>query len=136
MQEGRRICSWLRKGCAGYTGQMRKQFKLKPEQIVPIIEGLGSCLASDQITVDGRKVGYMYREKPDRPDDSGWRFFSGDESQEYCDSPAHFEIYNVNTIANYDAQIIPLLASLYPSAWVRSEGGAFEEVSPPNVAPS
>jgi hypothetical protein len=47
----------------------------------------------------------MYREAPDNPDDSGWRFFAGDESQEYLDNSRNLEIENVNTIANYDPEI-------------------------------
>src|SRR5215831_15426900 len=47
----------------------------------------GSCLASDMITVHGHPVGFMYREEPDNELDSGWRFFAGSESQEYCDDP-------------------------------------------------
>ena len=60
-----------------------------------------------------------YREPPDFPDDSGWRFFSGSESAEYLDDPAHTEIYDVNTIANYDAAILPLLDSPIGSAFER-----------------
>lgn len=70
---------------------------------------MGYCYASDMITVEGMQVGYMYREEPDRNDDSGWRFFSGEESQQYADDASNFAIYDVNTIANYDKEIIPFL---------------------------
>lgn len=36
-------------------------------------------------------------------------FFSGTETQEYVDDPNNIEIYDVNTIANYDSAIIPFL---------------------------
>ncbi len=48
----------------------------------------------------------MYRELPDNKIDSGWRFFAGDETQEYCDGHKNFALYDVNTIANYDPAII------------------------------
>ena len=72
----------------------------------------------------------MYREEPDFPDDSGWRFFSGKESQDYIEDPANTTIYEVNTIANYDPSIIPLLDSAVGSAFERRGwfGGKFVAV--------
>jgi hypothetical protein len=37
--------------------------------------------------VDGRPVGFIYREAPDATHDSGWPFLSGSESQEYLEAP-------------------------------------------------
>ena len=88
-----------------------KHFKIKTDQIKPLAFGRGSCIATDLITVAGHKVGYMYREEPDNRLDSGWRFMSGLESQEYMDNANNLELYDVNTIANYDEDIIPLLDS-------------------------
>jgi hypothetical protein len=96
-----------------------KPFKIAAANIKPLAEGRGACMATDAITVEGRKVGYMYREPPDFPEDSGWRFFSGTESQEMLEDPGHTEIYDVNTIANYDPEIIPLLDSPAGSAFER-----------------
>lgn len=90
---------------------MHKIFKLKPEDIQQLIEPLGSCLASDKITVDGMPVGYMYRENPEEENDSGWRFLSGTETQNYIDDPNNSMVFEVNTMANYDASIIPYLKS-------------------------
>ncbi len=89
---------------------MQKDFKLKTEEFVELVPQMGSCFATDKITVDGMQVGYMYREQPDRAIDSGWRFFSGTEDQEYIDDLNNTMIYNVNTIANYDPAIIPYLS--------------------------
>jgi hypothetical protein len=72
----------------------------------------------------------MYREKPGNPIDSGWRFFSGDESQEFADRAENFELYDVNTIANYDPEIIPLLDKPVGSAWARNTDGGFEAEAP------
>lgn len=92
---------------------MRKRFKLKAEEIVDLILPMGCCFATDKITVEGLPVNWMYREEPENEFDSGWRFFSGTETQEYIDDPKNIAIYNVNTIANYDMSIIPYLT--YPS---------------------
>lgn len=90
---------------------MTKQFKLLKEQIKPIAEGFGSCIATDKITVEGHVVRFMYREKSDNQLDSGWRFMSGFEDEEYMNDANNLAIYDVNTIANYDPSIIPFLAS-------------------------
>nr|WP_211355733.1 DUF2185 domain-containing protein [Gallaecimonas pentaromativorans] len=107
---------------------MVKNFKLKAEQIKELAKGHGGCIATDMITVEGKPVGYMYREAPNNPQDSGWCFMSGYESQEYMDEPANHEIYDVNTIANYDPEIIPLLNSPIGSAFERNESGVFVEI--------
>jgi len=86
-----------------------KQFKLPKEQIKPLAHGYGACFASDMITVEGHKVGYMYREDADFKEDGGWRFLSGYEDDAYMENPDNLGVYDVNTIANYDPDIIPFL---------------------------
>jgi hypothetical protein len=110
---------------------MAKCFKLEPSQIQPLAKGRGSCIASDHITVEGRPVGYMYRENPDNRVDSGWRFFSGTESQDFADNPDNFAMYDVNTIANYDPSIIPFLDEAPGSAWGRDDIGGFAREAAP-----
>jgi len=104
-----------------------KSFRLDATQIKQLVTGHGYCYASDRITVDGKLVGYMYRERPDKAGDSGWRFFSGDEAQDYADNATNFAMYDVNTIANYDPKIIPYLDTPPPSAFARDTvAGTFE----------
>lgn len=99
-----------------------KDFFLKAEQIKQIIPAYGHCMATDEITVQGKKVGYMYRQNPRDKGDSGWVFLSGLESQEYLDNASNLAIYDVNTIANYDGDIIPLLDSVVGSQYERKGG--------------
>ena len=101
---------------------LEKSFKIPGEEIKQLIPNMGACFATDRITVDGMKVGYMYREEPDKDVDSGWRFFSGDESQEYADNPENTSIYAVNTICNYDPAIIPFLSAPIGSSFGRVPG--------------
>jgi hypothetical protein len=100
-----------------------KSFRIAAESIEPLATGLGACFATDRITVDGLQVSYAYREAPDFAQDSGWRFFSGDEDQAYVDEPANTEIYDVNTIANYDPEIVPILNTPAPAAFERARPG-------------
>ena len=107
----------------------KKPFRLREDQIRPIAEGHGACFATDMITCEGRKVAFMYRESPDEEIDSGWRFMSGFESDEYMDNPGNNAVYDVNTIANYDPDIIPFLDAPIGSAFERRNGtGPFAEV--------
>ena len=107
----------------------KKPFRLRADQIKPIATGYGGCFATDMITCDGRKVAFMYREEPDFDVDSGWRFFSGFESDDYVNNPDNIAIYDINTIANDDPDIIPFLDAPVGSSFERENGtGPFVEV--------
>jgi hypothetical protein len=110
-----------------------KKFRPSPEECVPLASGFGSCLASDRITVDGCRMGYVYREAPDNALDSGWRFLAGDASRAYTDNPKNFELCDVNTVANYDRDILPMLESDPGCAFARTDGGPLlaEAFEPP-----
>ncbi len=81
---------------------MEKSYRLTKDEIRPLIRNYGGCIATDTITIDGYPVRFMYREDPDNPLDSGWRFLSGFESDDYMEDPENSGIFDVNTIANYD----------------------------------
>ena len=100
----------------------KKDFAIK--EIKHLTDLPGYCLATDRIMRDGLPVGYMYRETPDNENDSGWRFFSGDEDQDYVDNPDNIGLYALNTVANYSPDIIPLLESPYGSSFARAEDGS------------
>ncbi len=105
------------------------KFKLKPAEIKDLIPEMGSCLASDKITVEGSPVGFMYREPPEDENDTGWRFIAGSESQDYIDDPVNSMIFEVNVIANYDPAIIPYLRLPVGSELERlSETDKFEKI--------
>ena len=116
---------------------LSKIFRIPGSQIKPLAQGRGGCMATDMITVQGERVGYMYRLAPDPKSsfykiDSGWTFLSGTESQAYLDEPSNIAIYDVNTIANYDPEIIPLLGAPFGSAFARDDQGKFVVTTPPS----
>ena len=111
-------------------GVQPKQFAIPQLALKEVYQGEGpqGCIATDRIVVDGAPVGYCYREEPDPGDeawDSGWRFTAGDESGAYMDDPDKSGVYALNTICNYDSDIIPLLDSEPGTAWSRGEDGVF-----------
>jgi hypothetical protein len=112
---------WLRQLLARQPE--RKKFALPKEQFKQLVYGYGGCIASDMITVQGLPVGFMYRQKPQNNIDSGWRFMSGFENDEYMANAKNHEVYDVNTIANYDQSIIPLLESPIGSVFERPAPG-------------
>ena len=85
------------------------KYKIKAKDIKQYVSNYGGCLASKIITQKGKGVNYMYREEPDNDIDSGWRFFSGFETDDYVNNPKNSEVYDVNTIVNYSPDIIPFL---------------------------
>ena len=103
---------------------MSKRFKISAADIRPIVKGYGACFATDRIVVDGERVGYMYREDPGYGSDSGWRFTAGNESDEYMDDPHNHGVYDVNTIANYDPDIVQFLDAPAGSQFVRWPPGS------------
>ncbi len=84
------------------------------------------CIVSDKITKEGWKVGYMFREEPvaGQPD-SGWCFLKGDESEEYMNDSNNHHIFALNTLCNYDSEVIPHLNSPISTSFIRTEGGKF-----------
>jgi len=89
--------------------------------------GPSGCLASNIITKDGWKVGYMYREEPDEGvPDSGWRFMKGDESEEYNNDSNNINVFDLNTICNYDPDIIKYLEYPIGTALIRISRNEFE----------
>jgi hypothetical protein len=106
-----------------------KQYAISEDKIKPLAEGHGAAFATDLITVLGNKIGYMYRDEPDNEYDSGWRFMAGTETDDYMLDANNIGIYDVNTIANYDPDIIPLLDAPIGAAFERPNGtGDFVEV--------
>src|SRR5215831_5563580 len=73
-----------------------------------LARGCGSCLAFDHI-MSPSKGRLLNREPPDHVMDGGWRFFSGEETQEHAADASSFETYDLNTIANYDPDLVPYL---------------------------
>ena len=105
-----------------------KNFKIKKEEIKKLIDikGPTGCIATDRITVEGKKIGYMYKEEGyGMFPDSGWRFFEGNEDEEYIINPENSAIFDLNTICNYYPEIIPYLDSEVGTAFYRDENGKF-----------
>lgn len=85
------------------------------------MNNFGFVFATKMLVEGRKKVRFMYREQSDDPNDSGWRFFCGDEDQKYVDNPDNIGIYDINTILEIDNSILPLINSHNGTAFERED---------------
>lgn len=80
------------------------------------------CFVTARVLHDGAPIGYLYREAPEREDDSGWRIFAGDETDEYfADEDTTFYV-SLGAVLNRDDAILPLLEAEVGSIFERVAG--------------
>jgi len=82
---------------------------LQPEDIKTLVPEMGYSIVSNKVSVNGMKIGFFYREEPEEAEDSGWRFLSGTEKEDYVENPNNSKVFGINTVANFDRAIIPYL---------------------------
>ena len=69
----------------------------------------------------------MYRETPNKENpDSGWRFLAGDEDEAYMNDPSNHHVFSINTICNYDRDIIHYIHAEIGSVYIRTGSNTFE----------
>ena len=88
------------------------------------MDNFGYVLATKMLVDGKRKVRFMYRETPDNDQDSGWRFFCGDEDNEYVNAQDNIAVYDINTILSFDKSIIPYLNAAVGTAFERENENA------------
>jgi len=64
-----------------------------------------------------RQINWVMRSKLNNPQDSGWRFFHGDEDQDYLDDPNNSTIVTLESVLQFE----PKLENVLPS-----NGSAFD----------
>ncbi|WP_066899780.1 DUF2185 domain-containing protein [Streptobacillus notomytis] len=87
------------------------------------------CIISNRITVDGENVGYCYRQKEKLgKNDSGWRFFAGDEDENYLKDPSNFGVYKLSIVCNLDKNVKEILNLPYETELRVNEEGILVKV--------
>lgn len=114
---------------AALAGRWTRKGATPAQPAKALAVGYGACIATHLITVDKRRVGYMYREPPDHAYDSGWRFLTGTEAHAYLHDTRNQGVYDINTIANLDPDIVTFLDAACGSAFERNERGQFVAVA-------
>lgn len=93
------------------------------------INELQRCIVSNHILKDGLSVGFCYREEMNvNFNDSGWRFFAGDETPEYMKNPNNAEVVTLREIIEIDCDVLKLLDAPINRAFARDDNGNFVEV--------
>lgn len=70
----------------------------------------------------------MYRQSPDREQDSGWRVFAGDEPQEYLDETANCVLVPLRELLEKQPALEELFRTPAPVAYEQGEDGGFVAV--------
>lgn len=93
---------------------------------------LGQCVVSQRI-IEGGAIGFFYREAPQFEQDSGWRFFSDEDDDEYVANPEHFVLTPLAEVRRHFPNIEPFL-QMSEGAWELAEDGGF--ISAPDWQPN
>ncbi|MES2924800.1 MAG: DUF2185 domain-containing protein [Verrucomicrobiota bacterium] len=64
-----------------------------------------NALVSEMCFATGECVRFIYRQDADRNEDSGWRMFTGHETQEYNDDPKNVRIVSVGYMLERDPSL-------------------------------
>lgn len=87
-----------------------------------------TCVVTEVITSEGKAVGYMYRDDPVSPTDSGWRFLTGHESEAYMEQPLHYITKPISWILAHHPDVAPHLDAEVGVAFARDDDtGEFAE---------
>ena len=84
---------------------------------------LPRCYVTDRVLYDGQRIGCLYREAPLDEDDSGWRIFSGDESDDYLNDDDHFAYVSLGAVLNRDDSVLALLEDEVGAHFERAADG-------------
>ena len=85
---------------------------------------------SARVAVDGEPVCWLYRDPPERPEDSGWRLFAGDEDDTFLEDPDNARQISLAEIRAMDPSLSKVLEASEGAAYERDgEGQSFREVT-------
>ena len=97
----------------------------------PTLKWLPRCFVTDRVLDDGAPVRWMYREAPMPPQtdddgkitmtDSGWRFFAGDEEDDYLDDPDNTHLVSLGAVLSEDDTMVHLLDAPVGAAFERDD---------------
>lgn len=74
-------------------------------------------------------VRWLYREESEREEDSGWRLFNGDESEEYNSDPSNIRIVNIYHLLDKDRSLLEPFRGKIGSAFEReNKNSSWKEV--------
>jgi hypothetical protein len=82
------------------------------------------AFASNMCLEKGNAVRFLYREPPDRKQDSGWRMFCGEEPEGYVDIPSNISLLIVGFLLDKDPTLLEPLKGSVGEAFEREGRGS------------
>ena len=79
-----------------------------------------SAYVSKLVFEGERTLRFAYREDPDNEEDSGWRLFTGLETDQYVNDPKNIRICNVGWLTDFDPTLFEIFKSDYGSVFERT----------------
>lgn len=77
------------------------------------------CFVTNRVLDGTAPPGYLYREAPEREDDSGWRITAGDESEAYMDDPDNSSYVSLGAVLSRNDSFVHLLDTPEGCAYAR-----------------
>jgi len=87
------------------------------------------CFVTNNILYEGEAIGYLYREEPDTEDDSGWRFTTGSETDEYMNDSENISYVSLGSVLREDDSVVNLLEHASGIAFVKDKKGDFVKLN-------
>jgi hypothetical protein len=78
------------------------------------------ALVSARVAREGAPVRWLHRDAPDNDQDSGWRVFAGDETQDYVDDAANCQVMPLRELIRADPGLEDLFVHPAPAAFERA----------------
>ena len=87
------------------------------------------CFVKNNILDEGEAIGYLYREEPDAEDDSGWRFTTGSETDEYMNNSENSSYVSLGAVLREDDSVVHLLEHTSGIAFAKDQNGNFVKLN-------
>lgn len=94
-----------------------EKIAVSPEQL---------CFVTEQVLNGGHTMGWCYREEPQFPEDSGWRFLAGHETAEYLSDLSNLKCVSLTVMYYLDNEILTFLEAPYGTTVIRRADGSFD----------
>ncbi len=107
--------------------QVRHIANTELEDPIPSIveKYLPHSFVTNNILYEGQNVGYMYRETPEDENDSGWRFSTGYETDEYMGNADNISYVSLGAVLSQDDSVLDYLDLPVGSAFIKNVHGNF-----------
>jgi len=102
-------------------------YKPEKREYADLVVVNSGCIITKK-ALESEKIGYMFHgiAMENKPD-SGWRFFAGDESEEYANNPENLAIVGINTVCNIDPSILAYIHARVGKGYIHKNGKWIEE---------